>query len=165
MSCSAPDAHLKYLFCLDNLTTQQLTLAGVQIGTTVDDAIGEAYDKVARMLNLELNPSGGPALEALALDGNPLAYPFTMPLATKPTCDFSYSGLKTAVRLAIEAEVGDDIGASAGQVQPLTQPVGASVGTFRWSTFLLLAALALTLLCLERALEICCAVCMMSMCP
>ncbi|GIL93890.1 hypothetical protein Vretimale_110 [Volvox reticuliferus] len=46
----------------------------VQLGTTVDDALGEAYDKVARLLNLELRPHGGAALEALAREGDPRAF-------------------------------------------------------------------------------------------
>jgi N6-L-threonylcarbamoyladenine synthase len=72
------------------------------MGTTVDDSIGEAFDKVARMLGLETMPSGGPALEAFAKHGDPHAVPLTMPLRTKRTCDFSYSGLKTAVLVALE---------------------------------------------------------------
>ena len=76
----------------------------MQIGTTVDDAIGEAYDKVARMLGCELTPCGGPALERLAATGNPAAHDFTVPLRDKRTCDFSFSGLKTAVRRAVERE-------------------------------------------------------------
>lgn len=82
----------------------------------MDDAIGEAYDKVARMLGLELTPSGGPALEELARQGDPLSYAFTVPLATKKTCDFSYSGLKTAVSLALEKDVGADLGPTSLQV-------------------------------------------------
>ena len=78
----------------------------VQLGTTLDDALGEAYDKVARLLGLDLRPSGGAALEALAREGNPLAFPFTQPMRKRPTCDFSYAGLKTAVRLAIEETLG-----------------------------------------------------------
>ena len=67
---------------------------------------GEAYDKVARLLGLELKPSGGAALEKLALEGNPTSFLFTVPLKKRRTCDFSYAGLKTAVRLTIEEAVG-----------------------------------------------------------
>lgn len=74
----------------------------LQMGTTLDDSIGEAFDKVARMLGLDAMPSGGPALEEFAKHGDPYAVPLTMPLRTKRTCDFSYSGLKTAVVLATE---------------------------------------------------------------
>ncbi len=66
---------------------------------------GEAYDKVARLLGLELNPSGGAAVEALAREGDAQRFRFSRPLIRKPNCNFSYAGLKTAVRLAIEAEV------------------------------------------------------------
>lgn len=77
----------------------------VQIGTTVDDALGEAYDKVARLLGLELKPSGGAALEALAAQGDPKSFPFAVPMRKHINCDFSYAGLKTGVRLAIEQAV------------------------------------------------------------
>jgi hypothetical protein len=88
----------------------------------VDDAIGEAYDKVARMLGLELTPSGGPALEVFAQQGDPLAYKFTVPFASKITCDFSYSGLKTAVCLALEKDVGADLGPASLQVPLFPAP-------------------------------------------
>eukprot|EP00887_Chlorella_sp_A99_P006570 scaffold3.g6570.t1 len=78
----------------------------IQLGTTLDDALGEAYDKVARLLGLDLVPCGGAALEALALRGDPRAVPFSVPLSRAPNCDFSYAGLKTAARLAIEAAGG-----------------------------------------------------------
>lgn len=65
---------------------------------------GEAYDKVARLLGLEQRPSGGAALEAFAREGDPERFKFSMPLRMRPNCNFSYAGLKTAVRLAIEAE-------------------------------------------------------------
>lgn len=76
--------------------------AMVQMGTTLDDSVGEAFDKVARLLGLDAMPSGGPALEAFAKHGDPHAVPLTMPLRSKRTCDFSYSGLKTAVLVASE---------------------------------------------------------------
>jgi len=65
---------------------------------------GEAYDKVARLLGLQLRPSGGAAVEAFARGGDAQRFKFTMPLRMRPNCNFSYAGLKTAVRLAIEAE-------------------------------------------------------------
>lgn len=52
----------------------------VQLGTTVDDAIGEAYDKSARWLGLDMRKGGGPALEELALDGDPNAVNFRVSL-------------------------------------------------------------------------------------
>jgi tRNA N6-adenosine threonylcarbamoyltransferase len=71
------------------------------IGRTVDDAAGEAFDKVARLL--ELPYPGGPALAALAEGGDPERHAFPRPLA-RQGLDFSFSGLKTAARLAIERE-------------------------------------------------------------
>ncbi len=65
------------------------------LGKTIDDAIGEAYDKVARML--ELGYPGGPIVEELAKKGNDTAYPLPIPMIKNPTLDMSYSGLKTAV--------------------------------------------------------------------
>jgi tRNA A37 threonylcarbamoyltransferase TsaD len=72
---------------------------------------GEAYDKVARMLGLDLKPNGGAALEAIARQGNPNAYPFNIPMRKYSNCDFSYAGLKTSVRLCIERELGSAEGA------------------------------------------------------
>lgn len=76
----------------------------VQLGTTLDDALGECYDKTARALDVEAVPSGGAALEALAREGDEDAFRFPVPLKKRPTCDFSFAGLKTAVRLTIERE-------------------------------------------------------------
>ena len=67
----------------------------VRLGGTVDDAAGEAFDKVAKLLGLGW--PGGPALERLAADGDPARYPFPRPMLGRPGCDFSFSGLKTAV--------------------------------------------------------------------
>ena len=66
------------------------------LGQTMDDAVGEAFDKTAKMLNLGY--PGGPIIEELALKGNPTKYTLPMPLAHRKGCDFSFSGLKTAVR-------------------------------------------------------------------
>uniref|UniRef100_A0A453JWH7 N(6)-L-threonylcarbamoyladenine synthase n=1 Tax=Aegilops tauschii subsp. strangulata TaxID=200361 RepID=A0A453JWH7_AEGTS len=75
----------------------------VQLGTTIDDAIGEAYDKSARWLGLDIQKGGGPALEELALEGDPNSINFTVPMRQHKDCNFSYAGLKTPVRLAIES--------------------------------------------------------------
>jgi N6-L-threonylcarbamoyladenine synthase len=78
------------------------------VGNTLDDAAGEAFDKVARLLSLPY--PGGPALAALAATGNPRAYDFPRPMRNRGL-DFSFSGLKTAVRLKLESELassGDD---------------------------------------------------------
>lgn len=66
--------------------------------------LGEAYDKVARMLNLQLDPSGGAALEIEGRKGDPERFPFLIPMQKYKNCDFSYSGLKNAVRMVIEKE-------------------------------------------------------------
>ena len=78
----------------------------VILGSTLDDALGEAYDKTARLLGLDVGGGGGPALEALAVEGDANAYKFPVPLRRRKNCDFSYAGLKTAVRLAVERDLG-----------------------------------------------------------
>ncbi|CAM6128970.1 unnamed protein product [Calypogeia fissa] len=89
----------------------------VQLGTTIDDAIGEAYDKSARWLGLDLKRGGGPALEEIAREGNPKSVPLSVPLRgiKYRDCNFSYAGLKTQVRMAIEARNidGDQVPLSA----------------------------------------------------
>lgn len=63
------------------------------LGESVDDAAGEAFDKVAKLLGLGY--PGGPALARLATQGNPNAYHFPRPMVNRPGLDFSFSGLKT----------------------------------------------------------------------
>lgn len=70
-----------------------------RLGGTVDDAAGEAFDKVAKSLGLGW--PGGPALERLAANGNAGRYAFPRPMLGRPGCDFSFSGLKTAVALEV----------------------------------------------------------------
>lgn len=70
------------------------------LGKTMDDAMGEAFDKIAQLL--ELDYPGGPAIEKLAKLGNPNRFTLPTPLKGKPGCDLSFSGLKTAVRQLIE---------------------------------------------------------------
>ena len=72
----------------------------VRLGTTLDDAIGEAFDKVAKTLGLTY--PGGPALERRAANGNPERFGFPRPMNGRAKPDFSLSGLKTAVRLEVE---------------------------------------------------------------
>ena len=74
------------------------------LGRTVDDAVGEAFDKVAKLLGLGW--PGGPAVERLAAEGDPRRYAFPRPMLGRPGCDFSFSGLKTAVAQAV-ARFGD----------------------------------------------------------
>ena len=76
-----------------------------QLGTTLDDALGEAFDKVARMLGLDARPHGGAALEALARGGDASRYKLPVPMRKHANCDFSFAGLKTGVRLCIEREL------------------------------------------------------------
>jgi N6-L-threonylcarbamoyladenine synthase len=64
-----------------------------------DDSFGESFDKVAKML--KLGYPGGPIVEKLAKDGDEDSYKFPIPLSKSPRLEFSYSGLKNAVRLAI----------------------------------------------------------------
>ncbi|HET8727315.1 MAG TPA: tRNA (adenosine(37)-N6)-threonylcarbamoyltransferase complex transferase subunit TsaD, partial [Alphaproteobacteria bacterium] len=69
-------------------------------GTTIDDALGEAFDKVAKFLGLGV--PGGPEVERLARFGDPGRFAFPRPLLREERLDFSFSGLKTAVRLTAE---------------------------------------------------------------
>lgn len=73
----------------------------VRLGTTIDDAVGEAFDKTAKMLGLGY--PGGPAVERAALSGDPKRFALPRPLKGKPGCHFSFSGLKAAVKRAIDA--------------------------------------------------------------
>lgn len=75
------------------------------LGQTQDDAIGEAFDKVAKILGLPY--PGGPSIAEVALQGNPHAYSFPKAKLKNPY-DFSFSGLKTAVLRAVQREVGKD---------------------------------------------------------
>ncbi len=87
--------HTELVLMSDHLQYQSL-------GSTLDDAAGEAFDKVARLLNLSY--PGGPAIQAAALDGNPPeAYNFPIARLDSPPWDFSFSGLKTAVMRQVDA--------------------------------------------------------------
>jgi len=89
---------------------QILVVKGVgnyqRLGTTIDDAAGEAFDKTAKILGLGY--PGGPAVEAAAKLGCASRFNLPRPLMGKPGCNFSFSGLKTAVRREVE-KIGDDI--------------------------------------------------------
>jgi N6-L-threonylcarbamoyladenine synthase len=84
--------------------TQLLEVRGVgdyvRLGTTIDDALGEAFDKTAKLLGLPY--PGGPAVERAAASGNPARFALPLPLHDRPGLDFSFAGLKTAVRLCAE---------------------------------------------------------------
>ena len=92
------------LFLASGGHTQIVAVLGVgnyvRLGTTVDDAIGEAFDKVAKLLGLPY--PGGPEVEREALEGNPARVSLPRPMLGRPHADFSLSGLKTALR--VEAE-------------------------------------------------------------
>ncbi len=80
-------------------------------GGTVDDAVGEAFDKTAALLRLGY--PGGPAVEAAARRGDPGRFALPRPMAGRPGCDFSFSGLKTAVRHAVAALPGGEADADS----------------------------------------------------
>ena len=71
-----------------------------KLGATIDDSAGEAFDKVAKML--EIGYPGGPNLEKRAKLGDPKSFDLPIPMKGRAGCDFSFSGLKTAVRVQIE---------------------------------------------------------------
>ncbi|MEL7303910.1 MAG: tRNA (adenosine(37)-N6)-threonylcarbamoyltransferase complex transferase subunit TsaD, partial [Pseudomonadota bacterium] len=73
----------------------------VRLGTTVDDALGEAFDKTAKLLGLDA--PGGPSVERWAADGDADAFAFPRPMLGRDAPHFSLAGLKTAVRRAAEA--------------------------------------------------------------
>ncbi len=73
------------------------------IGESLDDAVGEAFDKTAMLLGLGY--PGGPELERLAEQGNPSTYRFPRPMTDRPGMDFSFSGLKTFARNALNADL------------------------------------------------------------
>ena len=78
------------------------------LGSTLDDAAGEAFDKTAKLLGLGY--PGGPLLAALAEEGDEQAYSFPRPMLNRPNLDFSFSGLKTAVMLEVrKAEAAGEI--------------------------------------------------------
>ncbi len=86
---------------------QYLLVEGPQsfrrLGGTIDDAPGEAFDKVARLIGLP--QPGGPSIEAAALGGDAGRFSFPRPLLDRPGCDLSFSGLKTAVLRARDSLV------------------------------------------------------------
>jgi len=109
-------------------------------GATIDDAAGEAFDKVAKLIGLPY--PGGPEIEARAKLGNPKRHAFPRPMRGRRGMDFSFSGLKTAVRLAVsELEKSgalteaarNDIAASfqAAVIDVLTDRVSAAMQQFR----------------------------------
>jgi N6-L-threonylcarbamoyladenine synthase len=97
---SADETRFPYLLLLvSGGHCQLVSVEGVgryrRLGGTIDDAVGEAFDKVAKLLGLGW--PGGPALERLAASGDPGRHALPRPLLGRAGCDFSFSGLKTAV--------------------------------------------------------------------
>jgi len=82
--------------------------AFTRLGGTIDDAPGEAFDKTARLLGLGY--PGGPEVERMAAGGDPARFAFPRPLLDRPGCDMSFSGLKTALRRALDRLVADQGG-------------------------------------------------------
>jgi N6-L-threonylcarbamoyladenine synthase len=76
------------------------------MGESIDDAAGEAFDKAAKMLDLDY--PGGPQIAKLAEKGNPKAFKFPRPMLDRPGLDFSFSGLKTATLTAIKGVAGEN---------------------------------------------------------
>jgi N6-L-threonylcarbamoyladenine synthase len=115
-----PDLRFPYLLLLvSGGHCQLLEVRGVgdyrRIATTIDDAVGEAFDKAAKLLGLPY--PGGPALEALAAEGNSAAVPLPRPLLGSAEPHFSFAGLKSAVQRAVAsgAHRREDIAASFQQ--------------------------------------------------
>jgi N6-L-threonylcarbamoyladenine synthase len=105
-------------------------------GATIDDAVGEAFDKTAKLLGLPY--PGGPQIEALARSGNPKHYSLPRPMLGREGADFSFSGLKTAIRLIAKAQQLSpksraDLAASfqAAVVDVLVDRVRSAMTTFR----------------------------------
>lgn len=90
------------------------------LGRTRDDASGEAFDKTAKLLGLEY--PGGPKLSKLAEQGNPEAYELPRPMINDPSLDFSFSGLKTAVRQLVEGRQG-----RIGRIEDLCASIQAAI--------------------------------------
>ena len=116
---------------------QLLGVAGVGqfrlYGTTIDDAVGEAFDKTAKLLNLPY--PGGPQIEKLAAQGNARRYAFPRPMRGRDGADFSFSGLKTAVRQIVRAEsfATADVAASfqTAVIETLVDRVSGAMMMFR----------------------------------
>jgi N6-L-threonylcarbamoyladenine synthase len=115
-----PDLGFPYMLLLvSGGHCQLLEVRGVgqyrRLATTIDDAVGEAFDKAAKLLGLPY--PGGPAIEALASEGDARAVPLPRPLFGSPEPHFSFAGLKAAVQRAVAS--GDhkaaDIAASFQQ--------------------------------------------------
>jgi N6-L-threonylcarbamoyladenine synthase len=108
---------------------QLLVVEGVgryrRLGTTLDDAAGEAFDKTAKLLGLGY--PGGPAVEQWAAQGNAARFELPRPMLGRPGLDFSFSGLKTAVRHLVEGLAQLDDGARADMAAAFQARVAESL--------------------------------------
>jgi len=93
------------------------------LGATLDDAAGECFDKVAKLLGLPY--PGGPELDRLAAQGNPKTHEFPRPLLREPGNDFSFAGLKTSVRYFLQKNPA--LLSDIGQVRNLCASVQAAI--------------------------------------
>lgn len=101
-------------------------------GSTIDDAVGEAFDKAAKILGLPY--PGGPAVEEAARSGNPRAYDLPRPMKGREGADFSFSGLKTALRVLAENGVQTQDAAASFQaavIESLVDRTRAGMALFR----------------------------------
>ena len=102
------------------------------IGSTLDDSLGEAFDKVTRMLEIPVGAHvhGGAALEQAAVGGCDTAVPFSVPLTTSTCCNFSFSGLKSAARRHV-----DNLKASSNDKQLSSQQRSDIAASFQRVSF------------------------------
>jgi N6-L-threonylcarbamoyladenine synthase len=132
------------------------------LGTTLDDAAGEALDKAARLLGLGF--PGGPAIQREAEGGDPAAFPLPVAMSRDPGLDFSFSGLKTALAYRVRdlgaGEVESrraDLAASfqAAVVEQLVAKLDRALRGDRWPAVALGGGVAANALLRERAAELC----------
>jgi N6-L-threonylcarbamoyladenine synthase len=96
----------------------------VRLGTTIDDALGEAFDKTAKLLGLSF--PGGPAVEEAGRRGDPTKFALPRPMLGRAGCHFSFSGLKTAVRRHVDA-LGEPSAQDAADLAASFQAAAADV--------------------------------------
>jgi N6-L-threonylcarbamoyladenine synthase len=122
------------------------------LGETLDDAAGEAYDKVARML--KLGYPGGPILSELAKSGNPKTFPFSEPMRMRKDLNFSFSGIKTAAMYKLKDILfipGDPI---PGSKQPRSRESLSREESADFAASFQAAVLKMLMRRLERATEL-----------
>jgi N6-L-threonylcarbamoyladenine synthase len=97
-----------------------------RLGTTIDDAAGEAFDKSAKLLGLGY--PGGPLIERAAVAGDAARFDLPRPMKGRPGCDLSFSGLKTAVRQIVERLTRDGADLEPRDVADLAAALQAAIG-------------------------------------